>query len=64
MDTTGIAALATGMSQARTTEAVQLTILKKAMDMNAQNGLQLIQSASKVTPNNPPNLGNLIDTTA
>ena len=34
------------------------------MDINAQNGLQLIQGASKVAPNNPPNLGNLIDTLA
>ena len=64
MDTTGIAALATSMSQERTTEAVQLSVLKKAMDINAQNGLQLIQGASKVAPNNPPNLGNLIDTLA
>lgn len=64
MDTTGIAALATGMNQARTSEAVQLSVLKKAMDMSAQNGLQLIQGATKVVPNNPPNLGNLIDTIA
>ncbi len=64
MDTTGIAALATNMNQARTSEAVQLSMLKKAMDISAQNGLQLIQDATKVAPNNPPHLGNRIDTTA
>ena len=63
MDTIGIAALATGMNQARTSEAVQLSMLKKAMDINSQNELQLIQNASKVIPNNPPHLGNSIDTT-
>ena len=64
MDTSGIATLATSMSQARTSEAVQLSVLKKAMDINTQNGLQLVQNASKVVANNPPHLGNLIDTTA
>lgn len=64
MDTSGIATLATSMSQARTSEAVQLSVLKKAMDINTQNGLQLVQNASKVVANNPPHLGNLINTTA
>lgn len=64
MDTSGIATIATSMSQARTSEAVQLSVLKKAMDINTQNGLQLVQNASKVVANNPPHLGNLIDTTA
>ena len=64
MDISGIAALATGMSQARTADAVQLMVLKKAMDIEAQSGLQLIQAASNVIPSNPPNLGNRIDTIA
>ena len=44
--------------------AVQLSVLKKAMDINAHNGLQLIQGVAKAVPNNPPNLGNNIDITA
>lgn len=64
MDSAGIAALATSMNQARTAEAVQLSVLKKAMDINAHNGLQLIQGVARAVPNNPPNLGNNIDITA
>lgn len=64
MDNSGIAALATGMKQSSTAEAVQLSVLKKAMDINAQTGVQLIQAASHVAPVNPPHLGNRIDTFA
>lgn len=64
MDTSGIAALATGMKQASIAEAVQLSVLKKAMDINAQTGVQLIQAASPVAPANPPHLGSRIDTFA
>lgn len=64
MDASGIAALATSMNQDRTSETIQMTVLKKAMDINAQNGLQLIQSTARVVPNNPHHLGNQIDITA
>jgi hypothetical protein len=64
MDVTAIASLATDMSQARTAEAVQITVLKKALDIQAQGALQLIQAASQVISTNPPNLGNQIDTMA
>ena len=64
MDTSGIAALATSMNQARTSETIQMTVLKKAMDINAQNGLQLIQSTARAVHNNPPHLGNHIDINA
>lgn len=62
MDVTGIATLATEMTQARTAAAVQVTVLKKALDIQAQGALQLIEAASQVT--NPPNLGNRVDTRA
>lgn len=61
MDISEIASLATSMSLSRNAEAVQLTVLKKAMDINAQGGMQLIQAASAVVPSNPPHLGNRID---
>ena len=65
MDTLSIASLATEMSQARTAQAVQLTVLKKALDVEAQGALQLVQAAAQVVPTaNPPNLGNRVDTFA
>lgn len=64
MDTSVIAALATSMHQAKTAEDVQLSVLKKALDNNAQSSVQLIQAASPPAPRNPPHLGSRIDTFA
>ena len=64
MDVSGIASVATGMNQTRTADAVQVAVLKKAMDIQAQGALQLVQSASQAISNNPPNLGNRVDTRA
>lgn len=67
MDVTGVAALATAMSQERAANAVQMAVLKKAMDIESQGALQLIQAASQVVSgasNNPPHLGNSVDTFA
>lgn len=64
MDVSGIAALATDLTQAKTAQAVQLAVLKKAMDIQAQGAMQLIQAAARVVPGNPPNLGNRVDTFA
>lgn len=64
MDAVSIAALATDMSQAKTESAVHVAVLKKAMDIQAQGAMQLIQAAAQVIPNNPPHLGNKIDTFA
>lgn len=57
MDVSAIASLATQMSQVQTSEAVQVAVLKKAMDIQEQSALQLLQAV----PNNPPNLGNNVD---
>ena len=64
MDVSGVAAAATEMTQAKTANAVQLTVLKKAMDIQAQGAMQLIESASQVISNNPPNLGNKVNSFA
>jgi hypothetical protein len=61
MDISGIALAATEISQARTANAVQLAVLKEAMDIQAQAALQLVQAASQVMRSNPPNLGNQVD---
>jgi hypothetical protein len=64
MDVSAIASMATEMSQARTAEALQVAVLKKALDIQAQGALQLIEAASQVIPSNPPHLGNAVDTVA
>ena len=61
MDTASIAALASNISQAKVEGAVQLAVLKKAMDIEAQGAMQLVQAAVQAMPNNPPNLGNQVD---
>jgi hypothetical protein len=64
MDAVSIASLATDLSQARTAQSVQLAVLKKAIDIQAQGALQLVQAAAEVIPTNPPHLGNSVDTFA
>lgn len=64
MDITEISNLATSMNLSRTAEAVQLAVLKKAQDINAEGGTQLIQATANVIPKNPPHLGSKIDTQA
>lgn len=65
MDPSAIASLATELSQARTGEAVQIAVLRKAMDMQAAGALQLLQALPPPMPvNNPPHLGNRVDTFA
>ena len=44
--------------------ALQVAVLKKALDIQAQGALQLIEAASQVIPSNPPHLGNSVDTVA
>jgi len=64
MDVAGFAAVATDMAQARSADAVQIAVLKKAIDIGAQGAMQLVQAASQVISTNPPNLGNQVDTFA
>jgi hypothetical protein len=47
MDISGIANMATAMSQQRTATAVNVAVLKKAMEMQQQSAMTLI---SAVTP--------------
>lgn len=64
MNISGIATAASNIAQYKTASDVQLTVFKKAIDISAQNSLQLIRAATQSLPNNPPNLGNTIDTFA
>jgi hypothetical protein len=64
MDISGVVAAASNLAQYKTATDVQLAVFKKAIDISAQSSLQLIQAATQSLPNNPPNLGNSIDTFA
>ena len=66
MDVTGIAKLATSIAETGTSQAVDIAILKKAQDIDASTGIQLIDAIKQVpsAPNLPAHLGNRINTTA
>jgi hypothetical protein len=60
MDVSSVGSLSTALSQASTGDAVGTLVLKKAMAIQEQNAMQLLQALPQ-PPNNPPNLGNSID---
>ena len=60
MDVSSIGRLSTALSQAQTGDAVSTLVLKKAMQIQEQNALQLLQALPQVS-NNPRNLGNSVD---
>ena len=64
MDVSNIASAATAMSQAQTSNAVQMAVLKKAMDIGTNSAEQLIEAIPQAAAPNPPHLGNSIDTYA
>lgn len=66
MDVSAIASLATDMAQTRTSAEAQVAVLKKAMELQGQGALQLVQAATQVPQavSNPPHLGNRVDTFA
>ncbi|UJP04910.1 MAG: YjfB family protein [Nitrosomonas sp.] len=66
MDISGIANLATAMSNARTEQAVGIAVLKKAIDLEAAGALALIEALPDIsaTQNLPAHLGQRINTTA
>lgn len=63
MDTSAIASLATEMASTRTQQAAQIAVLKKAMELQGQGAIQLLMAATQPA-NNPPHLGNSVDTYA
>lgn len=63
MDSNSIIELATSMQQTRLANDVQLSVLKKAIDVQSQGAMQLLEAAVQVTAN-PPHLGNQVDVVA
>jgi Putative motility protein len=63
MDVTDIASLGTAMSNQNLNVAISDTMLKKAIDIQANDALLLVEAIPPVQ-SLPPNLGNNIDVTA
>jgi len=70
MGTSGIMQVSSAMSQYQLSQQVQTTMLRKAMDAQAQSvlplldGMQQTSNAIRATTANPPNLGNHLDVRA
>lgn len=60
VDILSVGSLTSALTQATTSDAVNTLVLRKAMDIEAQTALQLLQAVPQL-PSNPPNLGNTID---
>lgn len=63
MDVTNIAKLATSMAETGIRQEVGMTMLKRAMDIEASSAAQMIASLPQ-PPNLPAHLGNSINTKA
>jgi hypothetical protein len=64
MEISSVGNVSAELSQAKTGDAVAITVLKKAIDIQAQGVLQLIQAIPQPATNSPPNLGNGVNTFA
>ena len=65
MNVSNIAGLATAMAENNTRQAVEVAVLKKAMDVQASGAAALLAALPPVTaPNLPPHLGQSVNTTA
>lgn len=63
MDVTTIASQV--MAQQRTADAITIAVMKKRLEIEASGTMALINALPQpAAANNPPNLGNNIDTTA
>jgi Putative motility protein len=63
MDVSSLGSLSAAMSPVEVKDAANTMVLKKAMDIQAQNAMQLLEALPQVS-NNPPNLGNSVDVKA
>ena len=64
MDISSVSRISTAASQAQTGDAVSIAVLKKAIDLQAQGALQLINALPQPATNSPPNLGQGVNTFA
>ena len=64
MSISGVTIPSAAISQAGSGDAVAITVLKKALDIEAQGALQLIQALPQPITNSPSHLGNSVNTFA
>jgi len=64
MDISSVGSISSATSQAQVGDAVSIAVLKKAIDLQAQGALQLIESLPQPATNSPPNLGQGVNTFA
>ncbi|MBK5962570.1 hypothetical protein CCR95_00195 [Thiocystis minor] len=62
--TAGLAQLATSLSQNKLEGAVEVAVLKKAIDIQEQSALQLLDSLPSPTQGLPANVGTHLNVTA
>ena len=62
MDVSNVSSTSSLVSRADTGNAAALAVLKKANEMEGQSALTLIQALPQPAANNPPNLGNRVNT--
>jgi hypothetical protein len=64
MDVTGVAGLATQMSQQRTADEVDTTVLKKALDSERENAAALLQALPTPPSALPEHVGRNVNVVA
>lgn len=64
MDISSVGSISSATSQAQVGDAVSIAVLKKAIDLQVQGALQLIESLPQPATNSPPNLGQGVNTFA
>lgn len=65
MDVTGIASLTSNIATTGLAQAVGVSVVRKALDIEAANAAALVQAIPKPPASTPPsNLGQNIDTSA
>lgn len=62
MDVSNIANLSSSVAQMKVGDAVGISVLKKAMEIESKNVLMLLQAIPSAS--NPPHLGNNVDVRA
>lgn len=64
MDTNAIGSLSTALAQSNVSDAISVRVLKKAMEVEAQSALQLLQALPQSNTVNPSHLGQNVDVKA
>lgn len=60
MDISSVGSVTSALMQSQSGDAVSTSVLKKAIDIQEQSTVQLLQALPQVA-SNPPNLGNSVD---